>query len=521
MSKRPKRTISNSNKSLALKPLVEKLQEENGDSSNSNYDESEDSDLSSASSVESEREEEDFERQRKRKRDVEARLTESNAQTSRLTALQLNNPDRSLNLNIAASHQTTSIIVERDLAKPETIASSIEAPSLPVSKIKPKKKKAEKIEFTTIHPDLTTIWIDLAGTRETEEGKESQPTRMIVKLLPFQLEGLRWMKRQEESADYHGGILADVSLLNLTSQEMGMGKTIQMISLIVSSLDLTKPNLILCPAVALMQWKSELEKRTIPGLLNVLLHHGSNRATKVAELEGFHVVLTTYAILEHGFRKQTYGTKEKGMLVKRSSLLHKVNWFRFILDEAHAIKDRYSSTARACFAINSERQWCLSGTPLQNRVGELFSLIRLMDLYPHSYYFCTRCPCKMQSWKFSDHIYCDECGHTGHQHFCYWNREILKPIQKFGSTGDGAFAFKKLASVLDKIMLRRTKIQRNDELGLPPRIVECRRDIFNEAEEELYESLYSETTRVFSTYANAGSILNNYVKGLLILGEYF
>jgi hypothetical protein len=62
----------------------------------------------------------------------------------------------------------------------------------------------------------------------------------------------------------------------------------------------------------------------------------------------------------------------------------------------------------------------LSGTPLQNRVGELFSLIRLMDLYPHSYYFCTRCNCKSQVWKFTGGVYCDDCGHTGHQHFCYW-----------------------------------------------------------------------------------------------------
>ena len=175
-----------------------------------------------------------------------------------------------------------------------------------------------------------------------------------------------------------------------------------------------KPTLVLCPTVALMQWASEFEKRTVEGCIKVLVFHGNDRVKRANEIVGkYKVVLTTYAILEHSFRKEHYGTKRKGYLIKEKSLLHSIDWCRFVLDEAHAIKDRYSSTARACFAIKSDHQWCLSGTPLQNRVGELFSLIRLLNLYPHSYYFCRKCPCKMQSWKFTDHIYCDECGHTG------------------------------------------------------------------------------------------------------------
>ncbi len=63
------------------------------------------------------------------------------------------------------------------------------------------------------------------------------------------------------------------------------------------------------------------------------------------------MVLTTYAIIEQGFRKQTYGTKRKGELVKVDSVLHQIEWARVILDEAHAIKDRSCSTARSIFAL--------------------------------------------------------------------------------------------------------------------------------------------------------------------------
>lgn len=68
-------------------------------------------------------------------------------------------------------------------------------------------------------------------------------------------------------------------------------------------------------------------------------------------------------------------------------------------------------------------------------------------------------------------------------------------------------------------MLRRTKVERNDELGLPPRIIECRRDVFNDAEEELYQSLYSDSTRVFNTYAEAGTVLNNYASIFSLLSR--
>ena len=57
-------------------------------------------------------------------------------------------------------------------------------------------------------------------------------------------------------------------------------------------------------------------------------------------------------------------------------------------DEAHNIKERSTNTAKATFELQAKYRWCLSGTPLQNRVGELYSLVRFLGGDPFSYYFC-------------------------------------------------------------------------------------------------------------------------------------
>ena len=58
------------------------------------------------------------------------------------------------------------------------------------------------------------------------------------------------------------------------------------------------------------------------------------------------------------------------------------------LDEAHNIKERSTNTAKAAFELQGRYKWCLSGTPLQNRVGELYSLVRFLGGDPFSFYFC-------------------------------------------------------------------------------------------------------------------------------------
>ncbi|TFK43094.1 SNF2 family N-terminal domain-containing protein [Crucibulum laeve] len=347
------------------------------------------------------------------------------------------------------------------------------------------------------HPELRDVWGDLAASIPViVPTKAAQPDNLKLTLLPFQQESLFWMRKQETGI-WCGGMLAD---------EMGMGKTIQVIALLVT--DRQKPNLVVAPTVAIMQWRNEIAAHTDG--LKVLVWHGAARESNVAELKKYDVVLTTYAVLESCFRKQQSGFKRKGQIIKEKSPLHQLKWNRIILDEAHNIKERYTNTAKAAFELDANYRWCLSGTPLQNRVGELYSLVRFLGGDPFSFYFCKLCSCKSLHWKFSNKRTCDDCDHSPMQHTCFWNNEILTPIQKNGMMGPGATAFKKLKILLDRVMLRRTKLQRADDLGLPPRTVIVRRDYFSPEEKELYLSLFSDAKRQFTTYLDQGTILNNY-----------
>lgn len=194
---------------------------------------------------------------------------------------------------------------------------------------------------------------------------------------------------------------------------------------------------------------------------------------------------------------------------KGKSILHSVAWERIVLDEAHCIKERRSNTTRAVLALQSKYKWALSGTPLQNRVGELYSLVRFLQIVPYSYYFCKDCDCRMLDYSTSAE--CPGCAHKNVRHFCWWNKNIATPIQDSGRTGGGRGAMILLKhKILKSSLLRRTKKGRAADLALPPRIVTLRRDSLDVIEEDYYTALYNESQAQFNTYIEAGTILNNY-----------
>ena len=132
------------------------------------------------------------------------------------------------------------------------------------------------------HPELACIWTELETAPLITPVQVPQPAGLSLQLLPFQLEGLDWLLKQEKQTRFGGGILAD---------EMGMGKTIQTIALLLAE-PRGKPNLVVAPTVALMQWKNEIEQHTNNGL-SVCLFYGTNRAITAQQMKDYDVVLTT------------------------------------------------------------------------------------------------------------------------------------------------------------------------------------------------------------------------------------
>lgn len=235
------------------------------------------------------------------------------------------------------------------------------------------------------HSKLLTMWDDLAKIPILETEKSEQPPSISRRLKPFQLEGLSWMIRQEKT-HYRGGLLGD---------EMGMGKTIQAVSLIMSDYPAKEPTLVCVPPVALMQWSNEIREYT-DNKLKVLVYHGTNAKCKkmsVKELRSYDVIMVSYNSLESLHRKETKGWSRGEDIIKEASPLHAINYHRLILDEAHSIKSRNTGVAKACFALRGDFKWCLSGTPVQNRIGEFFSLLRFLEVRPFADYFCRSCKC--------------------------------------------------------------------------------------------------------------------------------
>ncbi|KAJ2338951.1 DNA repair protein rad16, partial [Coemansia sp. RSA 2618] len=326
-----------------------------------------------------------------------------------------------------------------------------------------------------------------------------------IRLLPFQQEGVQWMCDQERT-EFRGGILAD---------EMGMGKTLQTIGLLLANGG--APTLVVCPTVALLQWKAEIAAAT--DALSVFVFYGNDRkkladdagTVNADELSRHDVVLTTYGVLESAQRREKTGFRRLGALHFEKSVLHAIAWHRVVLDEAHHLKDRGSNTSRAAFALSSQHTWSLTGTPLHNRVGELYALIRLTKTDPFCMYFCHSCGCKSLQWQFRQSKHCSGCGCRHTVHFSYWNMHVMKPIQDHAiRSAESEMGFRKLARLLDNVMLRRTKVERADDMGLPPRVVVTRRDRFSAEEEDLYMSLFSDYRREFDTYTMHGTVLNNY-----------
>ena len=169
-----------------------------------------------------------------------------------------------------------------------------------------------------------------------------------AQLRPYQLAGLAWMDFLRRAG--FGGVLAD---------DMGLGKTLQTLALLQAELDagrLDRPSLVVVPTSLLENWLAEASRFTPQ--LRMLVLHGKQRAQQFKRIAQAHVVVTSYPLA-----------------VRDMAVLASHAWHYLVLDEAQRIKNSRSQATLSLKALNARHRLCLSGTPLENHLGELWSLM--------------------------------------------------------------------------------------------------------------------------------------------------
>ncbi len=175
------------------------------------------------------------------------------------------------------------------------------------------------------------------------------PSALKAELRDYQEEGFRWMARLDHWGA--GACLAD---------DMGLGKTVQTIAFLLYKAA-KGPSLVVAPASVLMNWNRELA-RFAPSLNAVILNEQDDRLDALSGVGEYDVVLTTY-----------------GLLVREKEALTSREWNVVCLDEAHTIKNRGTKMSDAAMAIKAGSRVILTGTPVQNYLGELWNLFQFLN----------------------------------------------------------------------------------------------------------------------------------------------
>jgi len=250
------------------------------------------------------------------------------------------------------------------------------------------------------------------------------PESVKAGLRHYQLDGFRWLQFLSENSLH--GILAD---------DMGLGKTLQTLAHLAAETAKKpgRPSLVVAPTSVVSNWAAEAEKFT--PRLTVLTLHGKERAAFYQNIPSADVVLTSYALLTRDFE-----------------ILGKQDWHLCVLDEAQYIKNSKAVVARNVCQLRATHRLCLSGTPMENHLGELWSLMRF--LMP---------------------------GFLGDE--TTFNSHIRRPIERDRST-DAQLALNRRVSPL---ILRRTKDAVATEL--PPKTEIIHRVDLTKPQADLYESV--------------------------------
>ncbi len=256
--------------------------------------------------------------------------------------------------------------------------------------------------------DLVAGWTERLRSGPAHAGLQP-PTGLHATLRSYQEAGVAWLQLLAEL--HVGGVLAD---------DMGLGKTLQTLALLLwrRERDAPAPSLVVAPTSVALNWIREAE-RFAPSLRALLLH-GADRHERYDEVPRFDLVVTTYALLRRDVAR-----------------LRAVRFRYVVLDEAQQIKNHAAATTAAAKSLHAEARLALTGTPIENRLLELWSILD----------FCN--PGMLGSWRS-------------------FARRYERPlVQTLGEATDSAEAAA-LRARIRPFVLRRTKaeVQRD----LPPKI---------------------------------------------------
>ncbi|XP_071337642.1 transcription termination factor 2 isoform X2 [Trachinotus anak] len=316
------------------------------------------------------------------------------------------------------------------------------------------------------------------------EAETPDPKGIKVSLLPHQRRALAWLLWRE-AQNPCGGILAD---------DMGLGKTLTMISLILtkkikakkedekkeekklekwisktdSSLVVSKGTLIICPASLIHHWKKEIERHVKTGKLTVYLYHGPNRERSAKVLADYDVVVTTYSLVSKEIPVQKEEAdkpaQDSADVPLHSAPLMRVAWARVVLDEAHNIKNPKVQTSMAVCQLRAGARWAVTGTPIQNNLLDMYSLLKFLRCSPFDEY---------KLWKAQ----VDNGSKRGRERLNILTRSLL---------------------------LRRTKDQMDSTgkplVSLPDRTCEVHRLKLSEDEQAVYDVVFAQSRSTLQNY---------------------